>query len=586
MTGGVASCWGSNRSGQLGNGTYHHASAPTPVTVSGPLVGAPVAQVAVGEGVACALTTVGAVACWGGDGYSKTGNAATTDHAALPVPVATNGPLQGRTVTQISAKRWHVCALTADSAIVCWGFNASGQLGNGNRTDQAVPVAVVVAGGPLAGKTIASIDVGYSHSCALATDGTIGCWGSNSDGQLGNGTTTDSAVPVAVKTMDTALEGKTPVEVSVGQLHTCARTSDGSVACWGSGIGGALGRGNTASSKVAVPVKTTTALAGKTVADVEAGGYFTCVRTTDGLPICWGTGTYGQQGNGLTTGEGDPTIVTVAGTALEDRSVNDLAVGLTHSCAVSVEVVACWGQNKYGQIGNGVSGVALVPAPAVNGALTGATVDQIAGGPTNGCARTSAGVACWGENGAHQVEFLDLVDRRSAVLINTGGSPLSGSPAVDLAVGAQHACAVSADGQVTCWGSNGSKQLGRSGYFGYPLAVANDSGTGLYEKHAVRVVAGTASSCALTSDGVVVCWGGNAAGQLGNGTTKSTFVPTAITTAGTPLAGKTVVDLAYGDDQGCALASDSTLACWGINTLGALGNGSTVNSLVPVAVTR
>lgn len=587
--GGAAWCWGSNRWSQLGDGTTRHSSVPVAVTTAGtPLAGATVTQVAVGEGVGCALTSAGAVSCWGTDAFSSTGNA-SSPASAVPVAVSTAGPLNGKVVEQIGALRWHVCALTTDDVIACWGYNGSGQIGDGTTTKRNVPTAVDLAGSPLAGKDIASIDVGYANTCALATDGTLGCWGDNAAGQLGNGTATASKTPVSPTIAGSALDGKTPVQVSVGLSHTCVRNSDASLACWGSGANGGLGRGSTTSASIPVPVTTTgTALEGKTPVDIDTGGYRTCARASDGALACWGYNTSGQVGDGTTTNRTTAVAVAVAGTSLHGKPVTKLGLGLYTGCAAAGRSVACWGTNRYGALGNGTSAVSTVPGPAVGGSLAGATLAEVDGNLSSACARTTAGVvSCWGQDDYNQVGVPGSAMVRSPVAVPVAGTPLASSPAVDIDVGGIHACAVSADGAVTCWGSNGSKQLGRAALVSTPGAVET-SGSAIEGKTVVQVEAGAAFTCARTSDGLVACWGMNAGGQLGIGTTgASTPVPTALATAGTPLAGKTIVDLAVGDNASCALASDSTVACWGDNGFGTLGNGTTTgSSSVPTAITK
>ena len=588
LAGGTVECWGQNTYGELGNGTTKHSKVPVPITVAGtPLAGQTISQVAVGDGIGCALTTAGAVSCWGGDGFSRVGSASVTK-SLVPVAVDTSGVLSGSTVSQISAKRWHVCVLTSDSVIACWGYNGSGQLGDGSTTSRSTPVAVNVSGTPLSGKTISSIDVGGSSSCAVATDGTVGCWGENSNGQLGNGTTTSSSVPVAVTTAGTALATKTPTQVAVGHTHACVRNSDGSVACWGQGANGALGRGSTASSTTAVAVTTAgTPLEGKVVAAIDAATYATCARLTDGGLACWGNNQSGQLGTGSASLTSNIAVsVATAGTPLAGLAITKVAMGAFHMCAAAGEVVACWGQNRYGALGDGTSGMSPVPAATVSGALSGATTLEVDLNQDDGCARTSANVvACWGDNASSQLGVGGTTDSPVAVAVASAGTPLASSAPVDLAVGSVHACAALADGSVVCWGSNGSKALGRAALT-TNVAAVETSGSALAGKTVTKVVAGGSFTCALTSEGKVACWGSGPSGALGNGGTSTTPVPTAVTTSGTPLEGKTVIDLVAGSASVCALASDSTLACWGSNTFGNLGTGTKTSSLVPVGVTK
>ena len=160
--------------------------------------------------------------------------------------------------------------MATDGTAACWGANSSGQLGDGTNNSSSVPVAVDRRG-VLNGKTIAQVSAGIYHTCALATDGTAACWGLNGTGALGNGTTSDSCVPVAVDRSG-VLNGKTIAQVSAGNLYTCALATDGTAACWGYNGSGQLGNGTNADSWVPVAVDRSGLLSGQSILDLSAGG--------------------------------------------------------------------------------------------------------------------------------------------------------------------------------------------------------------------------------------------------------------------------------------------------------------------------
>jgi alpha-tubulin suppressor-like RCC1 family protein len=226
--GGSVKCWGSNVYGQLGDGGVAGSSSSAPVSVAG-ITGA--TAVAAGGGFTCALEAGGSVKCWGSNVYGQLGDGTTTD-AFTPVTVA---GLTG--VTAITAGENHTCASEAGGSVKCWGWNIGGQLGDGSTTNRKTPVTVVgLTGG-------AGIAAGELHSCASVAGGSLKCWGNNTFGQLGDGTGTDSLTPVTV----TTLTGVTAVAAG-GPGHTCALASGGTVACWGRNDGGQLGDGTTADS--------------------------------------------------------------------------------------------------------------------------------------------------------------------------------------------------------------------------------------------------------------------------------------------------------------------------------------------------
>ena len=228
MSGGGVKCWGDNESGQLGDGTT--IDRHTPVDVSGLASG--VAAISAGGAHSCALSS-GGVLCWGYNTYGQLGDG-TTD--MRHTPVAVSGLASG--VTAISAGGGHTCALTSASAAVCWGYNGSGQLGDGTTTDRHAPVAV---SGLASG--VAAIAPGGAHTCALTTAGGVRCWGWNRRGQLGDGTTTGRRTPVAVSGLASGVKA-----IAAGNEHTCALTSPGGVDCWGWNGEGELGDWTTVTS--------------------------------------------------------------------------------------------------------------------------------------------------------------------------------------------------------------------------------------------------------------------------------------------------------------------------------------------------
>jgi alpha-tubulin suppressor-like RCC1 family protein len=273
LASGAVRCWGRNVNGQLGNGTVNDAT--TPVAVSGIST-----ATAVGTGYAysCALLASGAVRCWGWNYEGALGNGTNTSSS---VPVAVTGI---STATALAVGESHACALLASGAVKCWGNNAYGGLGNGTTTGSNTPVTV---SGLVAG-SVRAIVAGDLESCALLTDGTVRCWGINQQGTLGDGTNTDSSVPVRVSGIGTA------VAITAGEIHNCAVLSGGPVKCWGYNFYGELGNGTKTDSNTPVRVNGVT-LTGP--AKLEAGLFHTCALSASGKLQCWGWNIAGQLGN-------------------------------------------------------------------------------------------------------------------------------------------------------------------------------------------------------------------------------------------------------------------------------------------------
>lgn len=317
-------------------GNNSTTDSSTPVGVVGLRRG--VKAVSVGENFACALTMKGAVKCWGANQVGQLGNNTTTSSST---PVQVTGLRKG--VKTISAGSGFACALTRAGRAKCWGLNSDGQLGDNTTTNRLIPVAVSNLG-----SRVKSISAGGLHACAVNSSSRVKCWGSNVSGGLGDGTTTNSTHPVAVHGLGKVLQ------VSAGYGFTCATTRHHTPYCWGANANGALGNGTTTGTSL-VPVRVL-GLAGRTLV-VRSGLYFhTCAVTVRKRAKCWGTGSSGELGNNTTTSSPSPVSV------LRLTHVAGIGVGIFHSCARTMAgAVYCWGLNTVGQLGNGNTTSALVP---------------------------------------------------------------------------------------------------------------------------------------------------------------------------------------------------------------------------------
>jgi alpha-tubulin suppressor-like RCC1 family protein len=350
------------------------ASSPAPATSpqssSPSLTTAPVASprpispaktpVAAGSTHTCALTDAGGVKCWG----ASNGSFVPVDVAALASGVST-----------IAAGSAHTCALTDAGGVKCWDENYSGQLGDGSTVNSDIPVDVLgLASG------VAAIAAGWGHTCALIVAGGVKCWGANGSGQLGNGSTTDSLLPVDVSGLTSAVTA-----ISAGETHTCALTNAGGVKCWGDNYSGQLGDGTSTNS--GIPVDVSSLASG--VPAIAAGGNHTCALTSRGGVKCWGANTYGMLGNGTTTGSSVP--VDVSGLA---NGVSAITAGSGQTCALtSGGGVKCWGA---GELGSGTTTGSSTPVDVLG---LGSGVSAVAVGGAHSCALTSdGGVKCWGWN--------------------------------------------------------------------------------------------------------------------------------------------------------------------------------------------
>jgi alpha-tubulin suppressor-like RCC1 family protein len=375
--------------------------------------------------------------------------------ALVPASQAALAVSQG--VTSISAGSDRSCAIE-DGKAYCWGDNTFGALGDGSTGGHASMPMAVDASGVLAGRTLTQISAGGSYTCALDTAGAAYCWGFNEFGQLGDGSTANSSVPVAVDASG-ALAGLTLTEISVGTEATCALDTAGAVYCWGFNQFGQLGDGDTFNSSVPVAVDTSGALAGKTITQISVGSQGqACALDSAGAAYCWGRlGLGGGLGDGSTSGSSVPVAVDTRG-VLAGKTLTQISAG-TSTCALDTAGAAyCWG---LGTLGDGSTAESNVPvAVDTSGALAGRTLTQISAGGSSTCALDSAGAAyCWGGNDAGELGDGNTTNSTVPVAVDASGA-LAGQALTQISVGSDAACALDTVAAIYCWGGNFNGELG------------------------------------------------------------------------------------------------------------------------------
>ncbi len=393
------------------------------------------------------------------------------------------------------------CAATSTGVVDCWGYNGSGQLGNGTTTSSDVPVRAI----GIRSATAVVGDRSGDSFCALLSTGRVDCWGDNEFGELGNGTTTTFLLPVAVNQITTA------TRLFAGDYGFCALLSTGHLSCWGDNQNGELGNGTTTTSDVPVPVSGI-----ENAVDVTAGNFDNCALLSTGRVQCWGYNGFGQLGNGTSTSSDVPVAVTGITAAASLTTDGD---GDSYCAAISNGKVSCWGYNGFGQLGNGTITTSLLPV-TVHG-VTGATAVTGANGADSFCVRLSSGkVDCWGNNANGELGNGTMTTDSLPVPVKQI------TTATTVFAGDFGFCALLSTGHLNCWGDNANGELGNGSTTGSDVPVAvNKIGD------AVRLIPGFVENCALLSTGHIDCWGYNGDGQLGNGTTTSSDVPVAVLAA-------------------------------------------------------
>ncbi len=334
---------------------------------------------------------------------------------------------------QVAAGGGHTCAIAADHTLWCWGWNYLGQVGlgtSGSGTDVTAPTQV---GTDMDWQQVAT---GRTHTCAVRTDGTLWCWGDNGYGQVGQ--SPDSSTVVTAPTqVGTDMDWQ---QVAGGTGHTCAVRTDGTLWCWGWNDRGQLGLGDL--TRRSTPTQVGTATSWR---QVTAGGYHGCAIQSDGTLHCWGLNNRGQLGQGDTMDRSSPAQVAL------DTDWNLVSGGGHHNCGIRSGVgrLLCWGSNNEGQLGIDASGNARRPVELGTGWA------QVSAGRRHTCGvRNDRTLWCWGAGGDGALGVGDTRQRRSPQRVGMDANWQQ------VAAGEGHTCALRTDGTMSCWGDNTYGQLG------------------------------------------------------------------------------------------------------------------------------
>jgi alpha-tubulin suppressor-like RCC1 family protein len=510
-----------------------------------------VTQFAVGTDFSCAVVN-GGVRCWGRNDKGQLGDGTTINRTT---PTLIPGLAEG--VTAIAASGTtseRFACVIRKGAVDCWGSNTYGQLGDGTTTPRSSPTTVSGLN-----HGVSAITLGPYHACAIQ-NGAAKCWGYNNSGRLGDDTTTNRLTPANVSAMTWGVQ-----QIAASDSGTCA-VEMGALYCWGSGLNGRIGDGTTSTRYT--PVAVSGIPAGAKLSSQSRGGEDHQCAIQDGVAKCWGLNTTHQLGDGTTTQRLTPVSVTNG-----PPGAKEIVVAGNSTCILGTDgAIECVGENADGQLGDGtltnkttpglassmVSGVSQIGLTAFS------TLDAHSGALKNGK------LHMWGANTYSQIGDQTTTRRLAAVEV-----PELEVGVMDIFAGAYSdtACAL-VGGGLKCWGWNFNSQLLDGTTTNRSSAVVNNS-------YSVELGNVTSASQAYTHacvvrNGSVRCWGEGVSGQLGNGSTASTTAPVTVSA----MSG-TAESVSIGYRFSCAL-SLGDVRCWGLNTSGQLGNGTTTNSSTPV----
>ena len=457
-------------------------------------------------------------------------------------------------------------------------------------------------------RSVKKIAIGWYHTCAILSDDSVRCWGSNGSGQLGLDSTTSQGLTAGSMASLPAVNlgaGRTAKAIAVGANYTCAILDTNDVKCWGYGSGGygnlgysdSLSRGDSAGEMAALP--TVNLGAGRTAKTLSTGMYTTCVVLDDDTAKCWGDNSYGQLGQDDTNPRGGSAGSMAALSSINlgsGRTAKAIHVGESHTCAIlDTDQVKCWGRNQNGILGyddttnRGATSGSMAALATVNLGI-GRTAKALATGRTHSCAiLDDNSVKCWGW-ATSPLGYDDTFDRGAAsgtygmanvVPVNLG----VGRTAISIAANSS-TCVVLDNATLKCWGANLYGQLGLDSDQDWGGGAA---GTSMATLPIVNVGAGRTvqsvattyyRTCAVLDDGTAKCWGDNSTGQLGydetgmRGISPHSMADTPAINLG---AGRTAVQItskgSYNAETNCAILDNGELKCWGSNSYGQLGQG-------------
>ncbi|MCH2108983.1 MAG: hypothetical protein MK135_06610 [Polyangiaceae bacterium] len=533
--------------------------------------------VSVGASASCVTLNSGRVVCWGRNFLGVLGRGSDTNQILRPGYVSFKD--LGSGVADLAVGDSFACALRNNQRVSCWGYDSSGQVGDGSPSAPKLEPVQLTRNNISQGKIVA-LSTGPSAACAVRSDGRLFCWGANTNGLQGRGSSDSAATTQPTRLTDDKVDENT-LDVAVGTFHACALTEDHHLACWGRNEYGELGNSNASSADRLTPLLVERGVVNDNIRQVVVGALHTCALRDDQSVACWGDGRFGQLGDGVSGGShgaDSPQLVD----GLPSGTIVELSAGTTHTCVLYESgALYCWGYNNFGQVGDGTTVLVDEPKEIIAASGSNPVIDMSAKFDSTCVLRQQGGVSCWGRNLFGQADPA----REETTLLEPSNIEHELSQTVALTGTSDGTYALSDRGDVFAWGhvvTNTAGQKDRPAR--YLLAdkvghlvlkiVASSS-----DAFTTASDAEDAYACALAETGEVFCWGDDTYGRLGNGPdlTDDQFNPTKV---GGVIDDRVVVDLDVGRYGGCAVLDDGDVACWGRENgfFGRLGNGAAQSS--------
>ena len=600
--------WGRNSSGQLGDGTTIDRYTPTEITGHFNLFSEEyITELNLGRSHAKALTSEGRIFLWGGSPLFGRDTVDVNDYTPNDITHVFD-LLEGEKIIKLSSGFAHYSALTSEGRLLMWGQNWNGRLGDGTTEDRSMPTDITRLFELRSDESLVEVSLGLNHSSALTSKGRLFTWGFNGTGQLGNGTFSgmndSQSTPLDITGEFPLTAGETIVNVALGGF-SAALTSSGRVFTWGTNSSGSMGDGTFETRNRPVDITTYFQLDQEhKIVDIALGNLHASALTSDGQLFSWGNNRDGQVGDGTREHQNRPVNITNQVKFHSNERIDIMSLNTWQSSFITSRGrLFVWGSNSFGQLGNGTETNQITPtsinnffsfvsiAPTLPSQLK--DIKKVAFGDTHSLAVTSDNrVLTWGSNINSQLgDGYTFVGRAIPFDITDKFDFNLGETIVDVSLGHSHSALLTSKGRVFFWGSNTYGQLGDGTIENRKNPVDVTRNFSLNEEEIIaRVILGGWHSAALTSEGRIFMWGRNDYGQLGRGNRSDWMEanpnPVDTTNNFNLFADETIVDISLGLMNSAALTSHGRVFTWGVNWFGQLGGSTPENILSPFDITH
>lgn len=528
----------------------------------------------------CVPLLSGKAKCWGNNQYGQLGILVPPYQVGNERNLAQSSNVDlGEKIMKIRSAGFRTCALVESGKVYCWGENTSGELGYGNTLEVGKTILPKTMGPLSIGEKVKDITVSQRSICVLLESSRVKCWGTGYGDASGYGQTftwTKDKKPINIPYLNV---GGLVKSITSGLSHICALLENGEVRCWGGNYRGQLGYGHmNLIGDNEVPSDAGSVPLGEKAVQISLGYEHSCALLESGGLKCWGFNDSAQLGYNHTSNVGDYRPIDNLGSINFELPSVQVSLGYKHSCALFPNhKIKCWGLNFNGQLGLGKNDWTVKNTSALPYVDVGGDVKSVHVVDNRTCVTLMSNqLKCWGDNRSSllgQAQVIYLGDDESI----TAEAPIvPGAPVIHLTAGHHSTCAVDSSGKARCWGENKNQKLSPSTdkYIGDKEPVTTLEPINTNFNISKLSDGGYEHICALTTTQNVRCWGYNTYGALGAGTTYYVAISDAQDLLG---PGEKAIQVETSDNYSCALLVGGKVRCWGDNTYGKLGLGHKQN---------